>query len=98
MPPTAETVAEAAATSAGVGHVRRHVFLDNDRDPERIRDRLRETETAARASGLAVAIGHPYPETLDSLEAWIPDAESRGFALVPISEAVAGASVRTAGH
>ncbi|HJN61502.1 MAG TPA: divergent polysaccharide deacetylase family protein [Alphaproteobacteria bacterium] len=39
----------------------------------------------ARQTGRAVAIGHPYDETLEVLERWLPDARRRGFEFVPIS-------------
>ena len=31
------------------------------------------------------AFGHPYDETLEVLERWLPDARRRGFEFVPIS-------------
>ncbi|MDP7641175.1 MAG: divergent polysaccharide deacetylase family protein, partial [Alphaproteobacteria bacterium] len=42
-------------------------------------------ERVARQTGRAVAIGHPYDETLEVLERWLPDARRRGFEFVPIS-------------
>ncbi len=74
----------------------RDVFLDNSREPADIRRQLAEAERRARETGLAVAIGHPYPETLDLLEEWLPEAASRGLELVPISQAAA-ASAAVAG-
>jgi polysaccharide deacetylase 2 family uncharacterized protein YibQ len=34
---------------------------------------------------MAVAIGHPHPDTVQALRQWIPAAKARGFVLVPIS-------------
>ena len=36
-------------------------------------------------TGRAIAIGHPYDETLEVLRRWLPDARKRGFEFVPIS-------------
>ena len=66
----------------------RHVFLDNDRSTAAIEDAFREVERVARSGGLAIAIGHPYPETLAALEDWLPTLQDAGFGQVPVSAAV----------
>ena len=40
----------------------------------------------ARKRGSAVAIGHPYPATLELLERELPKLADEGFMLVPLSE------------
>jgi hypothetical protein len=42
----------------------------------------------ARERGRAVAIGHPYPETLAFLERAIPGLVEEGIDLVPLSELI----------
>ena len=66
----------------------RHVFLDNDRSAAAIEAALREVERVAESGGVAVAIGHPYPETLAALEAWLPTLSEAGFAQVPLSATI----------
>ena len=66
----------------------RHVFLDNDRSASAIEGALQEVERVAESGGLAIAIGHPYPETLAALEAWLPTLQDAGFVQVPLSAAV----------
>ena len=66
----------------------RHVFLDNDRSAAAIEDAFREVERVAETGGVAIAIGHPYPETLAALEAWLPTLQDAGFVQVPVSAAV----------
>ena len=44
--------------------------------------------TVASERGAAVGIGHPYPETLEILEEWVPQAVARGFRFVTVSELV----------
>lgn len=82
---TSDTVAETVAAEHGLAHAARDVFLDNDRAPDKIAAQLETAERIAQRTGQAIAIGHPYPETLDQLAAWIDDARMRGFDLVPIS-------------
>jgi len=64
---TAETIAWQTAQHSQVTSWERDVFLDNDRDPNAIRTQLESLLPIARDQGLAVAIGHPYPETVIEL-------------------------------
>ena len=66
-------------------HASRDVFLDNITEQSFIEEQLRALEKVARKNGRAVAIGHPYDETLAVLKLWLPDARRRGFEFVPIS-------------
>lgn len=65
--------------SLGMRYYRRHIFLDNTAKEHAILLQLRKAESLARRTGLAVAIGHPYPATLSALEAW---AKSRDMSVV----------------
>jgi hypothetical protein len=47
----------------------------------------RLTELAHR-HGVAVAIGHPYPETLDFLERVLADLDEKMIELIPVSKAL----------
>ena len=69
---TAKSVAEATARELGVRTTFRDVFLDNEVNVEAIRARLRELLDKARTHGSAVAIGHPYPQTLQVLAEELP--------------------------
>ncbi|WP_161958838.1 divergent polysaccharide deacetylase family protein [Ferruginivarius sediminum] len=60
--------------------------------------RLVEIERIAQQEGLAVALAHPYPVVLDLLATWSQDLDERGFALVPITEAVQPRSAARAGR
>lgn len=77
--------AEQAARDAGIPTIARDVFLDNSRSIENILQALADLEDIARKRGSAVAIGHPYPETIEALHTWIAGAEARGVDLVPLS-------------
>ena len=47
---------------------------------------MTETERLARATGQAIAIGHPRTSTMDLIGPWLSAIEERGFRLVPVSE------------
>lgn len=62
------TQAAFAAEAAGVPHLSRNVFLDNERNAEAIGRAFDRALEVARREGKALVIGHPYPQTLDFLE------------------------------
>jgi uncharacterized protein len=63
----------------------RDVFLDHDRDPEQILHQLGLAVSLAQTRGYAVAIGHPYPETLTALEHLPSLLKATNVELVPVS-------------
>ena len=77
------------AEALGVPTAARDVFLDDSPRPGDIARQLAITEAIARHQGYAIAIGHPWPDTLDALEAWLPTLGAKGFALWPIAATVA---------
>jgi len=83
---THRSVAVQIAHEAGLHAVRRDVFLDPDSSPETVAREFERLKKLARARGQALAIGHPYPATLDLLERELPTLESDGFELVSVSE------------
>jgi polysaccharide deacetylase 2 family uncharacterized protein YibQ len=85
---THESVALDLAFEAGVPAVRRDVFLDNDREPARLAAEFARLTGLARRHGLAVGIGHPYPETLSFLERALPRLRAEGIELISISDMV----------
>lgn len=86
---TPASVAEVVAREHGVRTAGRDVFLDNERDLERINARFNELLRIARRRGHAIAIGHPYPETIAYLERVLPLLEEAGVEVVPVSELLA---------
>ena len=81
----ATSVGDPLAAEIGVTHLQRDVFLDDVIDAADIMKELAHTEAIAKKHGLAIAIGHPHKDTVAALRAWIPQAQARGFAVVPIS-------------
>jgi len=79
---------------------KRDVFLDDKRDPQHIQQQLLLAIEKARQQGAAVAIGHPYPETLALLNRIEPLLDRSAVELVPVSKLVprSTAQARSAGY
>ena len=92
---THESVALQLAAETGVAATRRHVFLDNDRSPGAIALEFDRLVAMARRNGNAVAIGHPYPETLEFLEHKLIEIINSDVKLIPVSQAVNSAELST---
>ena len=82
------SVALQIANEAGVDAVKRDVFLDPDPAPETVAREFERLKRLARQRGSALAIGHPYPATLDLLERELPKLADEGIELVNVSELV----------
>lgn len=86
---TPNSMGRRAAKALDVPFIARDVFLDNEQDARYIARQLETTEKIARLRGYAIAIGHPYEETLTALEAWEKTLEFKGLQLVPVSQVMA---------
>lgn len=82
---TAATRAFARARALGIPAVERQVFIDAHRGEAAVRQGWKRWLAHARRDGSALAIAHPYPETLALLEAELPKLRAQGFELVPPS-------------
>lgn len=85
---TPRSVGGRLARDMGMRTVDRNVFLDNTRDKAYIKDRLKEAVNIARRNGAAVAIGHPYPETIEALREAVPALQASGVRIVKLSELI----------
>lgn len=83
-----QSVAEDVAREAGIAVTHRDVFIDHFEDAVRVEKALAQIERVSKATGSAVAIGHPKDVTLKALEKWLPTVEAKGFRLVPLTEAI----------
>ena len=81
---TGKSVADAHKVPYAV----RNVFLDNARKTSKVTEQLHLLEKVAERNGTAVGIGHPHKVTAEALKIWIPEAQKRGFAIVPVSTVV----------
>ncbi len=85
---SALSVAYAAARRHGVPSAERNVFLDAFRGEAAVRAALEELVIKALHQQRALAIGHPYPETLKVLAEELPKLSRYGIALVAPSELI----------
>lgn len=84
-----ESVAGPLAAKIGLPSAVNDRFLDRAQASRVAIDaRLIQLERIARAEGQAVAMGRPYPVTIERLREWSKDLERRGLVLAPISAVV----------
>ncbi len=82
------TVARKQARAVGLANAQRDIFLDNDPHPAAVRRQFERLIAKAKRRGSAIAIGHPYPQTLAVLAQQLPRLAVEGIELVPVSHLV----------
>lgn len=85
---TVETLAEQTANQYQIKNTRRNVFLDHELNRPAIEFQFNRLIALAKKHGSAVAIGHPFKQTLDVLEEKIPQLKTAGIRLIPVSELI----------
>jgi uncharacterized protein len=80
------TQAQTAAERSGIPSGKRDVFLDDVIEPAEIRHQLNRAFQLAHKQGSAIAIGHPYPATMQVLENIQPLLEQANVRLVFASQ------------
>ncbi|MDO3376942.1 divergent polysaccharide deacetylase family protein [Geoalkalibacter halelectricus] len=80
------SVVRHAATEFAVPFARRDIFLDNVQDVDKIRQELRRLIQFAQRNGSAIAICHPYRETLEALRLEEQSFARAGVRVVPVSQ------------
>jgi uncharacterized protein len=81
-----KSVAKKTAQDYGLETVSRDVFLDNIRTEQAIDKQFSRLIKLARKHGSALAIGHPYPETMAYLKQRLNHLEQDGVRLVRLSD------------
>jgi polysaccharide deacetylase 2 family uncharacterized protein YibQ len=77
-----------AAQAKGVLSAQNDKFIDAVKKTENIREAIRAAMAKAKKEGKAIAIGHPDPLTLRSLQEMVPEIEKAGIKFVFASEIV----------
>lgn len=85
---TPNSLAYKAANQQNIPSLRRDIFLDHHRNADQIARQYKKLLAKARRDGIAVAIAHPYPETLQLLEQELPKLAAQGFKLMSITNAI----------
>ena len=91
-----QSVAFSMARELQVPHLKRDVFLDNIQRDEEIEAQFKELITIAKRKGLAIAIGHPYPETMSVLSRNLLLLDNFGVKLISPREMLARKKARQA--
>lgn len=86
----ADTQGYTVARRLGLPAAERQMFLDNVRDTAAIITQLQELYNLARSRGGAIAIAHPYAETLSALRTELPRARAAGVEIVPLHQMLEG--------
>ncbi len=85
---TSESVAWQTAQQFNVASLKRDVFLDHQRDATFINEQFERLISIAKRKGYAVAIAHPYPETIEYLQNNIDRLKEHGITLKTASDVV----------
>jgi len=80
-----QSVGRTVAKATPIPFYERDMFLDNVKDVTAIIHQLKKTERVALREGTAIAIGHPYKETLAALRTW-KDGRDTSIEIIPISK------------
>lgn len=82
------SVANSSALHYQIPSLKRDIFLDNVQSEAAIDRMFQSLVRIAHKRGHAIAIGHPYPATLEYLAATLPRLDEMGVELVDASELV----------
>jgi len=85
---TDRTVAEYMASRHGVPNIARTLFLDYDGAATDLDAQFQKLIRTAKRDGYALGIAHPFPSTLEFLEANLPRLYEQGIQLVPASRVI----------
>ncbi|WP_396588297.1 divergent polysaccharide deacetylase family protein [Bermanella sp. R86510] len=81
----ANSVAFERAQFHGLASAKRDVFLDHERTVSAIHKQFKLTVSIAQKYGSAIAIGHPYPETLTYLQHVLPQLAQHNIETIYVS-------------
>jgi len=84
----ADSIAHQEAKRLGVPTTVRDLFLDNEREVDKISAQLDGLVSLAKEQGYAIGICHPYPETLIALELFSQQLDTLGIEIVPLAQLV----------
>jgi len=70
----------------GIANTRRDVFLDHEQDSESIINQFKKLVSIAKTKGSALAIAHPHPDTVETLDYLLSNIEDYGVKLITITE------------
>lgn len=85
---TNSEICKELADKYGVKYLRRDVFLDNEKDPEKIKEQFKKLIDIARKNKYAIGIGHDRVSTVSVLEKIVREKEYSDINFVYLSELI----------
>lgn len=85
---SSQSVGNRLARELEMKYGRRNVFLDNEQNHAYIQGQLDQAVRLAKKRGWAIAICHPHPATIRTLQSALPRLAGQGVILVPASQLV----------
>jgi len=82
-----KSVGASLARDLGVKTAKRDIFLDNEQQATKVLAQIGKAIALAHSQGSAIAIGHPYPATLEALRTAVPRLQ-REVKVVPAQDLV----------
>lgn len=82
---TPQSTARKHAKKHDVTLLSRHIFLDNELTEQALEQQFSQLLNIAKRHQVAIAIGHPYPETYRFLKKRLPKLAAEGVELVSLS-------------
>jgi hypothetical protein len=73
------------AETARLDYLDYDMIIDENLSPEALDEQLALLESRAKAEGTVLAVGRPYPLTVNRLKSWVKEVESRGVHVIPIT-------------
>ncbi len=89
-----KTVAEKIATEYNIPNLKRDIFLDPDNKENTLRQQFDRFIKKVNQQGYALAIAHPYPNTIKFLRNNLAELNRHGITLLPVSELINYANQR----
>jgi len=89
---TSKSIAEKIALEHKIPNLSRDFFLDPDNKKGTLRKQFDAFIQKINQRGYALAIAHPYPETIKFLKAHLDELREHGIKLIPVSKLIRSAS------
>ena len=82
---TIKSIADKIAGEYNIPNLSRDFFLDPDNEENTLRRQFDRFIKKVNRRGYALAIAHPYPETIQFLQQHLDELEQHGITLIPVS-------------
>jgi polysaccharide deacetylase 2 family uncharacterized protein YibQ len=85
---TSKSIADKVAVEYDIPNLSRDFFLDPDHEEDTLRRQFDRFIKKVNRRGYALAIAHPYPETIKFLQQHLGELNEHGITLIPVSSLI----------